>query len=92
MIRGSIDVGHSEQVFGGNGNKRGGQGVMPGYEALKSEGVSVLGGEDTAASASSTNKLQGARESWGEETVCLKLINVVQLGLLETDHGRGCKN
>ena len=65
---------------------------MPGYEALKSEGVSVLGGEDTAASASSTNKLQGARESWGEETVCLKLINVVQLGLLETDHGRGCRN
>ena len=79
-------------MFGGNGNKRGGQGVMPGYEALKSEGVSVLGGEDTAASASSTNKLQGARESWGEETVCLKLINVVQLGLLETDHGRGCRN
>ena len=67
MIRGSIDVGHSEQVFGGNGNKRGGQGVMPGYEALKSEGVSVLGGEDTAASASSTNKLQGARESWGRK-------------------------
>ena len=92
MIRGSIDVGHSERVFGGNGNKRGGQGVVPGYEGLKSEGVSVLGGEDTAASASSTNKLQGARESWGEETVCLKLINVVQLGLLETDHGRGCRN
>ena len=92
MIQGSIDVGHSEQVFGGNGNKRGGQGVTPGYEALKSEGVSVLGGEDTAVSASSTNKLQGAHESWGEETVCLKLINVVQLGLLETDHGRGCRN
>ena len=57
MIRGSIDVGHSEQVFGGNGNKRGGQGVMPGYEALKSEGISIPGGEDTTASANRTNKL-----------------------------------